>query len=255
MPNASPAARAPGAWVVTYLVLLGILALALSAAFLQLQHRWNWAAVWRYRALFVQGWLATIALASSALVLSTLLGLAAALASRSRVRFLRALVRVYVELIRGTPFLVQILVLFYVVAQSVGLHSRFVVGVAALSLFAGAYLAEIIRAGLDSVGETQWETARALGLTTRQTYRWIVFPQATRRVLPPLTGQWVSLIKDSSLLSVIGLGEFALNAQQVNAVTYSTLESYLVLAAGYLVLTLPLSLLARHLEQRWRLDG
>ncbi|MCC6235306.1 MAG: amino acid ABC transporter permease [Verrucomicrobiales bacterium] len=239
-------------WARTYLVLLLGLGLILSAAFLQLQHHWNWSALWRYRALFVKGWLTTVALASAALVLSTGLGLGAALLARRSHGLLRAGVRLYVELIRGTPFLVQILILFYVVAQAAGVQSRVVVGTTALALFAGAYITEIIRSGIDSIAESQWETARALGLTTRQTYRWVVFPQAARQVLPPLTGQWVSLIKDSSLLSVIGLGEFALNAQQANAITYSTLESYLVLAAGYLLLTLPLSLLARHLERRAR---
>lgn len=243
----SPSART---WVRTYLLLLAGLGLVFSAAFLQLQHRWNWAAVWRYRALFVEGWLLTVALASAALLVSTLVGLATALASRSAHPLPRAAARLYVELVRGTPFLVQILILFYVLAQSAGIQSRPLVGTLALSLFAGAYIAEIMRAGLGSVGEAQWESARSLGLTPRQTYRWIVLPQAARQVLPPLTGQWVSLIKDSSLLSVIGLGEFALQAQQVNAVTYSTLESYLVLAAGYLLLTLPLSLLARILERR-----
>ena len=155
-------------------------------------------------------------------------------------------------MIRGTPLLVQILVFFYVVADAFGVGDRYVVGVLTLSIFSGAYISEIIRAGIESVGESQLESARAIGLTRVQIYRYVVFPQVTRLVLPPLTGQFASLIKDSSLLSIIAVSEFTLNAQEVNAFTYSTLESYLPLALGYLVLTLPISLVSRSLEQRFR---
>ena len=98
----------------------------------------------------------------------------------------------------------------------------------------------------------QWESARAIGLTPWQGYRFVILPQALRQILPPLAGQFASLIKDSSLLSIIGIGEFTLAAQQVNSATYRTLESYLPLALGYLVLTLPVSLLAKGLERRLR---
>ena len=140
------------------------------------------------------------------------------------------------------PLLVLILVLFYVVANALNITDRFLVGVVVLSLFAGAYIAEIIRSGIESVGASQRESARAIGLTTAQTYRYVIFPQALRQVLPPLAGQFASIVKDSSLLSIIGLAEFTYTAQQVNSATYSTLESYLPLAVGYLVLTLPISL-------------
>jgi polar amino acid transport system permease protein len=242
------------AWILQYLLLLTGLALAFTTAFLQLQYHWNWEAAWRYRTLLWQGWWTTVALAVVALALSTLLGLGAALASRSRWLTARAAVRLYVELIRGTPLLVQILVLFYVLAPMFQLHNRFLVGILALALFAGAYLAEIFRAGIESVGRSQWDTARAIGLTRAQTYRHVVLPQALRQVLPPVAGQFVSLIKDSSLLSVIAVSEFALSAQQLNALTYSTLEGYLPLAAGYLILTLPLSLWARRLERQAQFD-
>ncbi|MFN0068161.1 MAG: ABC transporter permease subunit [Limisphaerales bacterium] len=112
----------------------------------------------------------------------------------------------------------------------------------------------MIRAGLDSVGRSQREAARALGLTTAQTYRLVVAPQALRQPLPPVAGQFVSLIKDSSLLLVIGIQEFTLAAQQVNAQTYNTLEADLPLAAGYLLLTLPVFLWARRLERRTQFE-
>ena len=135
-------------------------------------------------------------------------------------------------------------------ANAFGVDNRFVVGVLTLSLFSGAYISEIIRAGIESVGASQLESARAIGLTRAQTYRYVIFPQALRQTLPPLAGQFVSLIKDSSLLYIIGLSEFTWNAREVNSFTYSTLESYLPLAIGYLILTLPISLWTRSLERR-----
>jgi polar amino acid transport system permease protein len=157
-------------------------------------------------------------------------------------------------LIRGTPLLVQLLIGFYVIASAIGLENRFVVGVLVLSLFSGAYMAEIFRGGLEAIPQTQRDAARSIGLTPIQTLRFVIVPQAVRLVLPPVAGQLVSLIKDSSLLSVIAISEFTLNAQEVNSFTYSTLESYLPLAAGYLILTLPLSALSRFLEKRFRYE-
>lgn len=210
----------------------------------------NWQQVWGYRQVFESGWLTTMGLSGAALVGSVLVGVAAALARQSVIFPLRAVAAAYVEVVRGTPLLVLLLFLFYVVAAKLEWSDRLAVGVLALSLFSGAYVAEIVRAGISVVGETQWESARAVGLTTVQTYRFVVFPQALRHSLPPLAGQFASIIKDSSLLSILGIREFTFAAQQVNSATYSTLESFLPLAIGYLILTLPISLFSRHLEDR-----
>ena len=148
----------------------------------------------------------------------------------------------------------QILILFYVVAAAMHVENRYLVGILVLSFFEGAYIAEIIRAGIEAVGNSQIESARAVGFTRTQTYRYVIFPQALRQTLPPMAGQLVSLIKDSSLLSIIAINELTLNAQQANAFTYSTLESYLPLAAGYLILTLPISLWTRWLEKRMKYE-
>ena len=220
-------------------------------AFNQLHYGWNWPAIWAYRQKFVQGWLMTVAISAAALLVSVLIGVVTALARRARFLPLRYAAALYVEAVRGTPLLVQILILFYVVANAVGVENRYVVGVLTLSLFAGAYLAEMVRAGIESIRDSQLESARAIGLTRGQTYRYVIFPQVVRQLIPPLTGQFASIIKDSSLLSIIALNEFTLNAQEVNAFTYSTLESYLPLAAGYLLLTLPISLASRILERKF----
>ncbi len=214
----------------------------------------NWKLVAEYQEVFWQGWFLTVGLSAASLIMSVLIGLMAALSRLSSFLPIRYIATTYIELVRGMPFLVLILLAFYVVADALHYHNRVVVGVITLSLFSGAYIAEMIRAGIESIAASQRESAKAIGLTNIQTYRYVIFPQALRHTLPPLAGQFASLIKDSSLLSIIGIAEFTFNAQQVNNATFSTLESYLPLAVGYLVLTLPISLWSRHLENKYRFE-
>ncbi len=214
----------------------------------------NPSLIWSYRTLFWRGWLLTIGISVAALVLSSTFGLLLALARRSPVLILRSAATLYVELIRGSPFLVLILVGYYVIFDQIHLTHRFTAGVLLLSAFSAAYIAEMIRAGIESVGSSQLDSARAIGLTSRQTYRFVIFPQALRQTVPPLAGQFASLIKDSSLLSIIGLEEFTHSAGMVNSATYSTLAAYSPLLIGYLLLTIPISLAARWLEHRFRYD-
>ena len=251
-PGAAPLAASVRAFNFALAFLLA--AAVFYFSFLHVNYTWNWSAVYKYRQKFIQGWLATVAISIASLGLSVAIGLFFALARRSAFLPLRYFSKIYVELVRGTPLLVQILIFFYVVADAFGVSNRYVVGVLTLSFFSGAYIAEVIRAGIESVGKSQLESAKAIGLTRAQTYRYVVFPQAFRQTLPPLAGQFVSLIKDSSLLSIIAISEFTLNAREVNSYTFSTLESYIPLAIGYLVLTLPVSLLTRRLEQRFRYE-
>jgi polar amino acid transport system permease protein len=209
-----------------------------------------WETIWRYRAVFFQGWIETVMISMFALVLSSLFGALIVTARRSSFYLLSSLSFVLVELIRGTPLLTQILLFFYVVAHGLGLENRVLVGVLILSLFSSAYTAEMIRGGIEAIPQSQWESAKVLGLTRFQTYRYVILPQVFHRLVPALTGQLASLIKDSSLLSIIGISELTMAAQQVNAATYATLESYFPLACGYLLLTLPLSLGSRWLEKK-----
>jgi len=241
-------------WLAHTIVVV-LFAALIALAFSRVDYAWNWAGVWEYRQKLLQGFGVTVAISLASLIVSTLIGMLAAVLLGSKNALLEAVGRVYVELIRGTPLLVQLLIGFYVIASAVGLENRFVVGVLVLSLFSGAYMAEIFRGGLAAIPKTQRDAARAIGLTPWQTLRLVILPQAVRLVLPPVAGQLVSLIKDSSLLSVIAISEFTLNAQEVNSFTYSTLESYLPLAAGYLLLTLPLSALSRWLEARFRYEA
>jgi polar amino acid transport system permease protein len=243
-----------GVRAVSFALALLVLSLVFYFSFHRLAYRLRWDAVYPYRELFLRGWLTTVAISAAALVGSTLAGLCSALAQRSPLLPLRYLGKIYVEFVRGTPLLVQILIFYYVVADAFGVENRYVVGVLTLSFFSGAYISEIIRAGIESVGRSQLESAKAIGLTRAQTYRYVIFPQALRQTLPPLAGQFVSLVKDSSLLSIIGLQEFTLSAEMTTARTYTVLECYLPLALGYLVLTLPISIWTRRLEQRHQFD-
>jgi len=223
-------------------------------SFSQLDTHWNWSLVYQYRHNFIAGWLTTLWISLAALSLSTFLGLLSALGYRTSFLFWRYLSKLYVELIRGTPLLVQILIFWYVIGNAIHLENRYFAGILALSIFSGAYISEIIRAGIESIGKSQLESAQAIGLTRRQIDWYVVLPQALRQTLPPLAGQFVSLIKDSSLLSVISISEFTFNAQETASATYSNFECYIPLAVGYLLLTLPISIVTRWLETRIRYE-
>jgi len=216
--------------------------------FKNVSYNFNWDSVYEYREKFIDGFLMTIIISFFALILSFIIGLFFAYAQNSKFIPLRFFSRFYIELIRGTPLLVQILIFFYVFANNLGFENRYIVGTVILALFAGAYVCEIIRAAIESVDFEQYETSLSLGMSPYQMYVYVIFPQAFRRMLPALTGQFASIIKDSSLLSIISISEFTMNAQEVNAYTYSTLESYIPLAIGYLILTYPISYYTNRLE-------
>ncbi len=232
------------------LVLIGLVWVSLASLKL------DWLSVWNYRADLLSGWLTTLEVTAIALVSSTATGFVLALGQRSFLLPLRYLARFLIETVRCIPLLALIYLVWYGFegAFRIGNEWRLVSGVAILTLFEGAYISEIFRAGIESVGKTQLESARAIGFTRAQTYRYVIIPQAFRQVLPPLVGQLVSLIKDSSLLSVVAIPEFTQSAQQVSSTNYDNLETYFALAVGYLVLTVPISIWSRWLERRFKYE-
>lgn len=219
-----------------------------------LSHDYDWEAIRPYTGNLISGWWTTLLISLAAMVLSAVIGVMLTAGQLSPHKISRFLTRVYVEFIRGTPLLTQILIGYYLIAESVGWDSRFGVGLVILSCFSGAYLSEIFRGGVESIPRSQWNSARAIGLTKSQTYRFVVVPQVVQRVLPATAGQFANLIKDSSLLFVISVHEFTMQAREANANTYATFEAYLPLIIGYLLLTFPISLLSRHLENRFRYE-
>ena len=215
-----------------------------------MSYNFNWSQVYEYKQKFINGFIMTFIISFFALILSFIIGLFFAYAQNSKLIILRFFARFYIELIRGTPLLVQILIFFYVFANNLGFENRYIVGTFILAIFSGAYVCEIIRAAIESIEKEQFETSLSLGMSSYQMYRYIIFPQAFKRMLPALTGQFASIIKDSSLLSIIAISEFTMNAQEVDAITYSTLESYIPLAIGYLILTYPISYYTKSLEKK-----
>lgn len=219
-----------------------------------LSYDYPWKQIAPYRMNLLKGWGMTVIISACALVLSSLFGSLLLAGQLGKHHPTQILSRAYVEIIRGTPLLVQILIIFYMMADAAGLDNKFLIGTLILSVFSGAYLSEIFRGGIESIPKSQIESARAIGLTGIQIYRFVIIPQAIRRVLPAVTGQFANLIKDSSLLYVIGFGEFTMQAREVNAATYSTFAAYIPLAIGYLILTLPLAILSHRLEKRFRYE-
>ncbi|MBF8778841.1 amino acid ABC transporter permease [Pseudomonas fulva] len=181
--------------------------------------------------------------------LGLLVGLLAGLCRLSNNPTLRDLSTVYVELVRGTPLLVQIFIFYFFIGTVLNLSREFA-GVAALALFTGAYVAEIVRAGVQSIAKGQSEAARSLGLNASQSMRHVILPQAFKRVLPPLAGQFISLVKDTSLVSVIAITELTKSGREAITTSFSTFEIWFCVAGLYLLINLPLSHLASRLERR-----
>jgi polar amino acid transport system permease protein len=225
----------------------------------RLPYNWQWYRVPQYIFSFenktfiagplLKGLMVTFKITGVSLILAFVFGLVTALFRLSDSFLARNLARGYVELIRNTPLLVQIFFLYFVLAPILDI-SRFASAVLALSLFEGAYGSEIFRAGIVSIHRGQWEAAYSLGLNTFNTYRYIILPQAIRRVLPPLTNQAVSLVKDSALVSTIAVYDLTMRGQEIIAETYLAFEVWFIVAAIYLLITLTLSMVVHMMENR-----
>lgn len=209
----------------------------------------NWKVIPRYYKLFLEGLVTTMELSVIALGFAVLIGVLVALARTSKSVLLKDAGTLYVWFFRNMPLLVVILLVYYGFGSAINID-RFWAGVLSLSLFEGAYVGEIFRAGIEAVPSGEIEAGEAMGLYRRQIMFSIVFPQAFRISIPPLIGQLVSLVKDSSLVSVIALGDITMRARQVGTQTLAVFEAYLILAGCYLLITSTLSLLGRFLERR-----
>jgi len=205
----------------------------------------------RWRAgLLLRGLFLTLEISAISIILGIFIGLFTGLARLSSNPAPKWLAIGYIELIRGTPLLVQIYIFYFFVGQVFSLSS-FWAGVLALSFFAGAYIAEIIRAGIQSIHKGQMEAARSLGMNYYLAMRYIILPQAFKRILPPLAGQFISLIKDSSLVGVIALVELTRAGREIGTSTFNYFEVFFTVAALYLILTFTLSMLVQFLERRF----
>ena len=196
-----------------------------------------WATTFSYAPAFLHALWLTATMSALAFLFAFVLGLLGALARRSRFRALRFIGAVYVEGIRNTPVLLQLFMIYFALPEAGIRFDAFQAGVAALAVNAGAYLTEIIRAGLQAVPRGQLEAARSIGLAPRDVFRSVVFPQALRAVYPPVINQFIQVILGSSLVSQIALPELTNTAQTINSHTLLTMHIFTVVLLLYLLLS------------------
>ncbi len=205
--------------------------------------------------LLLTGAAVTVKITALSVFLGILIGLFVGIARISTYKIVHLAAAVYVDFLRGTPLLVQIFLVYFALPVLTGQRiDPFVAAIAACSINSSAYVAEIFRAGIQSIDAGQMEAGRSLGMTWTQTMRYIIVPQAARRVIPPLGNEFIALLKDSSLVSVIGFEELTRRGQLIIARTYASLEIWICVAIIYLVMTVSISRLVAWLERRYKID-
>lgn len=205
----------------------------------------------KYSSYYIKGAEITIILALCAVLFGTVLGLLLTLIRRSKIKPISILATAYVEFVRGTPLLVQIYIIYIGLPNLTGLDiSDMAVGAVALSLNSAAYISEIIRAGIDAVDKGQMEAARSLGMTQGQAMIDVIIPQAFKNILPALGNEFIAVIKESSMVSVIGVAELMYNAGIVRGNTALGLEPVIVAAVIYFVITFTLTRVLGFVERR-----
>lgn len=277
------------------LLIAGALAYVIYRVKIGLDYQWNWAAIPQYLFrhdpgsggwvpnLLMHGLFTTIRLSIWSTLLATVMGTVMGLCRVSPRLFRRLLGRTYVESIRNLPPLVLVFIFYFFLGDQImtalGLEEyletmpresvsllvflfgpvsqipAFLSAVLTLALFEGAYITEIVRAGIQSIEKGQWEASYALGLSRWQQLRHVILPQATRRILPPLAGQFISTVKDSAIVSVISIQELTFQAMELMSATYLIFEVWITITVLYFVLTFCLSMGAGRLENYMRRTG
>ena len=203
-----------------------------------------------YLPVLLQGLVVTLQIAGIGCFIGLVLGTILALMQTSNSKLLRLFVTSYVIIIRGTPMLLQILIFSYCLLPLIGITSNLWTAIIAIGLNSAAYISQTIRSGISSIGKGQIEAAKVLGFSTSATIRYIILPQALRTTLPALGNEFVTLIKDSALASVIGVAELTKQANFVKSKTFDAITVYFSVAVLYLMLTSTVSLFIAYLEKR-----
>ena len=205
--------------------------------------------------LLLAGAAVTVQITALSVGFGLLIGMFVGIARISKLLPVRAAAAVYVDFIRGTPLLVQIFLIYFALPILLGARiDPFIAAITACSINSGAYVAEIFRAGIQSIDKGQMEAGRSLGMTWSQTMRHIIMPQAFKRIIPPLGNEFIAMLKDSSLVSVIGFEELTRRGQLIIARTYGSFEIWLTVAFIYLIMTFAISRLVAYLERRYKID-
>lgn len=236
-----------------------IIMLLLNSGAKAMNYHWQWYRIPEYLWLkedgqwypgdLLEGLMVTLKISSISLICTVIIGFITALLRMSNSIVGRGLARGYIEVIRSTPLLVQIYLLYFVFGPVLGID-RTSTAILALSLFQGAYSAEIFRAGLQGIPQGQREAAESLGLSQIDSYRFVVIPQMFRKIIPPLTNEAVSLVKNSSIVSIMAIFDLTTEGRNIVADTAMPFEVWFTVAAIYLCITLTLSALAVWLERR-----
>lgn len=218
-----------------------------------------------YRGLFLNGILTTLLLSMLTVSLGTILGTFTALARLSRWKPISWLATAYIEIFRATPLMVQVMIIYFGAAAfglKVKLFSSIISdfncyfwGILCLTLNSGAYVAEIVRSGINAVETGQEEAARSLGMSRWLSMRLVILPQALRNILPALMNEFVAIIKETSIVSLVGISEIMFRAKDVIAISYRTLEPYMIAGIAYFLIVFPLSKLVLRLERRLNVSG
>ncbi|WP_293988011.1 amino acid ABC transporter permease [Megasphaera sp.] len=215
----------------------------------------DFSLIWNSLPLLLAGAGVTIEITAIAVGLGFIFGLITSVCRLSGVKILNIIAVCYVNIIRGTPMLVQIFLIYFALPMVIGQRiNPFVAAVAACSINSGAYVSEIFRAGIQSVDKGQMEAGRSLGLSWMQTMRYVILPQAFKHVIPPLGNEFISMTKETSLVSVIGFEELTRRGQLIIAKTYGSFEIWLTVAAIYLIMTLTIARFVSYLERRFATD-
>lgn len=193
----------------------------------------------------------TIEITAFSVAIGFFIGLFVGIVRISQFKILRIMAAVYADCIRGTPLLVQIFLIYFALPMAIGQRVEpFIAAVAACGINSGAYVSEIFRAGIQAIDVGQMEAGRSLGLTWWQTMRFIILPQAFKNILPPLGNEFIAMLKDSSLVSVIGFEELTRRGQLIIAQTYGSFEIWMTVAVLYLIMTMAISRIVAFLEKR-----
>lgn len=212
-------------------------------------YMYDWSVISRNMDVFIYGALKTLEISAISILLAIPIGIIFGMGRISKNKLFRLISSIYVEIIRGVPLLVLLIWIFFVLGQFLKLGSYWG-SIWGLAIFAGAFIAEIVRAGIQGVPKGQMEAARSLGMSHAKAMTHIILPQAFRRVLPPLASQFIMLIKDSSLISIIGATELTLDAKNLVATSFRSIEVWTFVAVVYFIMTFSLSLIIRYFETR-----
>ena len=207
--------------------------------------------MWESVPLLLTGVKLTIIITIFGLLIGFVLGATAGLLKITRNVFLRKIAGAYIESVRGTPIMVQVMFIYFGLPMALGMRiPPMAAGIAAIAVNSGAYIAEIVRGAFQSIERGQTEAGRSIGLTHFQTMYYVIWPQAFRRMIPPLGNQFIISLKDTSLLVVVGVGELTRTGQEIIASNFRAFEVWLTVAIMYLIMTLSLSRVLNYIEKR-----